>query len=483
MNMASHADVERPLGLFIGGEWRGAEGRITEAVIDPATEEQVDSLPHASAQDLDDALAAACDAFEGWRRTSSFDRSAILRRAADILRRDRDRVALRVTREQGKPLTESRNEVANSADMLVWFADEGRRTYGRLIPARAVGQEYKVLRVPVGPVAAFCAWNAPVQTPMRKIAPALAAGCTIIVKGSEEVPGGLVELARVFEEAGLPAGVLNVVFGVPATISEHLIRSPIIRKITFTGSVPVGKHLAAMAAAEMKHATMELGGHSAAFIFDDSDPRRIAAATLNAKFRNAGQICYAPTRFYVCERHYETFAAELARLAGDLKIGPGDKPDTQIGPLTNKRRLESVRGLVEDAVHRGARLRLGGKRMGDRGYFFEPTILTDVPDDARVMNEEPFGPIATIGRFEGIEQAVSLANRLNYGLAAYIFSESRKTILAWLDGVESGTVGVNTFQITLPETPFGGVKDSGMGREGGAEGLDAYLVTKFVSEV
>lgn len=482
--MSAQQDESRtyqPLGLFIDGGWRRGEGRVLEPVIDPATGEQVDLLPHASGTDLDDALTAAGRAFPQWRRTSSYDRAAILRRAAAILRRDLDRIAARVTRENGKPFAESRNETASSADMLDWFADEGRRAYGRLTPPRAVGQELTVLRVPVGPVAAFCAWNAPVQTPMRKIAPALAAGCTIIVKGSEEVPAGLVEIAAAFAQAGLPPGVLNVVFGVPPTVSDHIIASPVIRKITFTGSVPVGKLLAAKAASDMKHVTMELGGHSAAFVFDDADPAEVAAQAVKAKFRNAGQICYAPTRFYVCERHYTSFVSEFTRLTAALRVGPGWEASTEVGPLTNQRRLEAVDRLVQDAVSRGARALTGGGRVGEAGFFYAPTLLSDVPDGARVMNEEPFGPIATVGRFNEVDQAVTLANKLAYGLAAYIFTQSRTTVLKFLDGVESGTVGVNTFQITLPETPFGGVKDSGLGREGGSEGLDAYLTTKFVS--
>jgi succinate-semialdehyde dehydrogenase/glutarate-semialdehyde dehydrogenase len=469
------------LALYIDGAWRSGGGRTTEPVIDPATERQVGAVPHATARDLDDALAAADRAWPAWRRTSSYDRAAILGRAAAVLRREADRIAARITAEQGKTLTEARNETLNSAEMLGWFADQGRRAYGRLVPSRALHHDLAVHKVPVGPIAAFCAWNAPVQTPMRKIAPALAAGCTIIVKGSEEVPAGLVEIAAAFDEAGLPAGVLNVVYGVPAAISEHLIASPIIRKIAFTGSVPVGKHLASMAAAEMKLATMELGGHSPVFVFDDADPVAVAEAAVKAKFRNAGQICYAPTRFYICDRHYAVFAETLARLAKDLRVGPGDDPTSEIGPLTNARRLAAVEALVADAVARGARLLAGGRRIGVRGFFYEPTVLADVPDSARAMTEEPFGPIAMLNRFGGVEEAVSLANRLEYGLAAYAFTHDRRTALAFLRGIESGTVGINTFQVTVPETPFGGVKDSGIGREGGSEGLEAYLTTKLVS--
>jgi len=478
---ATH-DARRPdLGLYIDGGWRFGNGRSVEAVVDPATEQDVGSLPHATPRDLDDALAAASRAWPVWRRTSSYDRAEILRRAAAVLRRETDRIAGRVTREQGKTLAEAGNEVRNAAEMLDWYADEGRRAYGRLVPQRALHHDLVVRKVPVGPVAAFCAWNAPVQTPMRKIAPALAAGCTIIVKGSEEVPAGLVEIAAAFDEAGLPPGVLNVVFGVPAEISEHLITSPVIRKIAFTGSVPVGKHLAAMAAGEMKLSTMELGGHSAVFVFEDADPLAVAKAAVHAKFRNAGQICYAPTRFYICDRHYDAFAEAFATAATALRVGPGDSPDSDIGPLTNARRLNAVEALVADAVDRGARLLAGGRRIGDRGFFYLPTILADVPDTARVMSEEPFGPIAMLNRFAGVDQALERANRLPYGLGAYAFTRDRATALAFLNGVESGTVGINTFQLTVPESPFGGVKDSGIGREGGAAGLEAYLTTKFVS--
>lgn len=480
---ASRTTTRPELGLYIDGGWRHGDGRAEEAIVDPATGKEIARLSLAEPRDLDDALAAADRAWPSWRRTSSYERAAILGRAAAILRRDCDRIAARITREQGKVPTEARNEVVNSAEMLDWFADEGRRAYGRLVPSRTLHHDLMVRRVPVGPVAAFCAWNAPVQTPMRKIAPALAAGCTIIVKGSEEVPGGLIEIAAAFDEAGLPPGVLNVVFGVPAAVSEHLIASPVIRKIAFTGSVPVGKHLAAMAAGEMKLATMELGGHSAVFVFEDADPVEVAAAAIKAKFRNAGQICYAPTRFYICAAHFDAFAEAFRGRAEALRVGPGDEPSSEIGPLTNARRLAAVEGLVEDAVSRGARLLTGGRRVGKQGFFYAPTVLADVPEAARVMTEEPFGPIAMLNRFGGVEQAIELANRLAFGLAAYAFTHNRRTALAFLRGVESGTVGINTFQVTLPETPFGGVKDSGMGREGGAEGLEAYLTTKFVSAV
>lgn len=469
--------------LLINGSWVSGEGRKTEPVINPATEETVGQVTHTTAADLDRALTAMADGADTWRRTSAFDRSKLLRRTADLIRRDGEELAHMITVEQGKPLFESRGEVTNSADMLDWFAEEARRAYGRLIPPRDPQFQQMVFRVPVGPVAALCAWNAPVMTPSRKMAPALAAGCPVIVKGSEETPGATVALFRLFEEAGVPPGVINLVFGDPPMISDHLLTSPVIRKVTFTGSVPVGKMLAAKAGANMKQMTMELGGHSPVLVFEDTDVDAVAAAAVKAKFRNAGQICFSPTRFYVQDAVFGDFTSAFTEKANALQIGNGLDDNTEMGPLTNARRLESIRDMVTDAEQRGISVATGGKRHGNKGYFWEPTILLDAGDDAVVSNDEPFAPIAIVNRFSDRNEAISKANRLPYGLAAYAFTRSIDNSAAVMDGIESGTMAINHFQVTIPETPFGGVKDSGIGREGGSEGLEPFLVSKFVSQI
>ena len=463
--------------LYIAGKWVSGEGRHTDPVLNPATEEITGHATHATAEDLQAALAAAEAGWEAWRRQSAFDRSKLLRKAADLVRRDAEKLARLVTLEQGKPLVESRAEAANSADMLDWFAEEGRRAYGRIIPPRDPAYHQLAYKFPIGPVAALCAWNAPVQTPIRKLAPALAVGCPVIVKGSEETPGATIALFELIEEAGFPPGIVNLVFGDPPMISDHLLGSPVIRKVTFTGSVPVGKMLAAKASANMKQMTMELGGHSPVIVFDDADIPAVAAGAVKAKFRNAGQICFSPTRFYVQDSVYDAFAEAFVEGAAALKLGDGLEPDTQMGPLTNMRRMESVASMVGDARARGIEVATGGKRHGNTGYFWEPTILLHAGEEADVSNNEPFAPIATVDRFSDRADVIAKANRLGFGLASFAFSRSIDNANAVIDGVESGTMAINNFQITIPETPFGGVKDSGIGREGGSEGLEPFLVS------
>ena len=474
-------DMVEQRALYVDGKWIAGGGRRLEPVLDPASEEVVSEVTHARAGDLDAALAAVEREAARWRRTGALERSTILRGAASLIRTRGEQIARLISLEQGKPLRESRGEVAGSADMLDWFAEEGRRAYGRVIPARSSAFTQMAFKTPIGPVAAFCAWNAPLNTPARKVGAALAAGCPIIVKGSEETPGATIEFVRAFEEAGLPAGVLNLVFGDPPMISGHLIGSPVIRKITFTGSVPVGRMLAGKASALGKAVTMELGGHSPVLVFGDADIEAVAAGAVTAKFRNAGQICYSPTRFYVEDRIHDAFVAAFARRAETLVVGNGLVEETQMGPMTNARRIAAMQALTDDAVARGARLETGGTRIGDRGYFWSPTVLSGVPHDADAATTEPFGPLAVFNRFSTRAEAIGLANRLPFGLAAYLFTDSAATIRAVIDEVETGTLAVNNFQITIPETPFGGVKDSGQGREGGSEGLDPFLVTKYVS--
>jgi succinate-semialdehyde dehydrogenase/glutarate-semialdehyde dehydrogenase len=471
------------LAMYIDGQWCQGSTGDGEDVVNPATEAVLGRLPHASAADLDKALAAAKKGAEIWRRTNAYERGRILEKASDLVRARADQIATVLTTEQGKVLAEAKMEVLTAADICQWYAEEGRRAYGRIIPGRMPGQRQMVLREPIGPVAAFTPWNFPAVTPMRKMAGALGAGCSIIIKASEETPGTCIAMVRAFVEAGVPAGVLNLVFGVPDKISRHLIASPIIRKISFTGSIPVGKHLAKLAAEGMKKATMELGGHSPVIVFDDVDAIKVAEVAAAGKYRNAGQVCISPTRFYVQEGAYEKFLGRFTEIAKAMKVGNGLEAGTQMGPLANKRRVDSITGFVADAKQHGATVAAGGERIGNQGYFYAPTVLSNVSEGSRIMNEEPFGPAAPILPFKSFDEVIQRANRLEFGLAAYAFTKSAATATAVADALESGMVGVNHLGISLPETPFGGVKESGYGHEGGIEGLDAYLVTKFVTQI
>ena len=470
------------LALFIDGQWLNGQGRKGEDVINPATEKPLAHLPHASKADLDAALAAANKGFTTWKSTSAYDRSKLMRKAADLLRERHDHVSKVMVQEQGKVYPEARIEVLTTADIIDWYAEEGRRAYGRIVPGRQAGVRQLVTQEPVGVVAAFTPWNFPVLTPVRKIAGSLAAGCSIIIKASEETPGGCVELVRCFADAGVPAGVLNLVFGVPADVSEHLIPKKEVKKISFTGSVPVGKHLAGLAAKGMKRATMELGGHSPVVVFEDADPEKAADVIAGFKYRNAGQVCISPTRFYVHEKNYPRFLARFTEYAKGLTLGDGLEKSTKMGPLANARRLDAMESFVNDAKDRGGKVVTGGQRHGNQGFFYEPTIVTDVPDDSKIMTEEPFGPVAPIVTFKTIDEVVERANSLQFGLAAYAFTTSEKNAAMIGDALQSGMVGVNSVAISTPETPFGGVKESGYGSEGGIEGLQAYMNTKFISQ-
>lgn len=469
--------------LFIGGAWREGSAGRSGKVVDPATGEAFAQVTHASTADLDDALKAAHRAFLEWRLVSAYDRSKLLRKAANLLRERAEKIAMLMTREQGKPLAEALGETIGSADHIDWYAEEGRRAYGRLIPARAPGVRQIVVKEPIGPVAGFSPWNFPVSQAVRKIAGAVAAGCTIIIKCPEETPFSAIELIRCFEDAGIPAGVVNLVFGVPSEISEYLIPAREIRKISFTGSIPVGKHLGQLAAAHVKRATLELGGHSPFIVCEDADPEAAVKLGVFLKYRNAGQVCAAPSRYYVHERHYKRFVDAFVAGSEALKVGPGTEAGVQMGPLANSRRLEAMAGFVTDAENRGAKVLTGGKRIGNQGNFFAPTVLVDVPEDARLMVDEPFGPLAPIASFSKLDDAIARANALPYGLAAFAFTSSERTATMLGERLESGMISINHFGIASPETPFGGVKESGYGSEGGLEGLDAFLQTKFISEL
>ncbi|SFK78840.1 NAD-dependent succinate-semialdehyde dehydrogenase [Falsiroseomonas stagni] len=468
--------------LFIDGKWRNAAGNRSIPVLNPATEEVLATVAHASKDDLDEALAAAEKGFAVWKKVSAYDRSKLMRKAADIFRSRNEEVAKLMTLEQGKPLAEAKMEAMAAADIIDWFAEESRRAYGRVIPARGEGIYQLVVKEPVGPVAAFTPWNFPINQVVRKLSAALATGCSIIVKAPEETPASPAALIRAFADAGLPAGVANLVFGVPAEISEYLIPHPVIRKVTFTGSTPIGKHLAALAGAHMKRVTMELGGHAPAIVFDDADLDLAVKTLAGAKFRNAGQVCVSPTRFLIQEKLYAPFVEKFTAAAAALKVGNGMDGDTQMGPLAHERRVPWVEGLVADARQRGAEVHTGGERIGNKGYFYQPTVITGVGRDARMMNEEPFGPLAMIAPFTDLDEVVEEANRLPFGLASYAFTRSAKTANAIAARVESGMMTINHLGLALPEVPFGGMKDSGYGSEGGSEAIEAYLNTKFVSQ-
>ncbi|MBR0665662.1 NAD-dependent succinate-semialdehyde dehydrogenase [Roseomonas hellenica] len=468
--------------LHIAGEWRQARSGRTIPVLNPATEEVIGKVAHASTDDLDEALEAAEAGFATWRKVSAFERSKLMRKAADIFRSRADEIAKLMTLEQGKPLPEAKMEVLAGADVIDWFAEEARRAYGRVIPARAEGVYQLVVKEPVGPVAAFTPWNFPINQVVRKLSAALATGCSIIVKAPEETPASPAALIQAFLDAGLPKGVVSLVYGVPGEISEYLIAHPVIRKVTFTGSTPVGKLLAALAGKHMKRATMELGGHAPAIVFDDADLDLAARTLAGAKFRNAGQVCVSPTRFLVQDALYEPFVEKFVAAARALKVGSGMEEGTQMGPLAHDRRIPAVDGLVADARKNGAEIHTGGERIGNKGYFYQPTVMTGVPKSARIMNEEPFGPVAMISRFKDFDEVVEEANRLPYGLASYAFTRSAKTANAIAAKVESGMMTINHLGLALPEVPFGGIKDSGYGSEGGTEAIEAYLNTKFVSQ-
>jgi succinate-semialdehyde dehydrogenase / glutarate-semialdehyde dehydrogenase len=470
------------LQLFIDGEWLGGDGRAGEDVTNPATEKPLARLPHASTADLDRALEAAKKGFAVWRSTAAYERAKIMRKAADLMRERYDAISKILVQEQGKAYPEARAEVRTSADIIEWYAEEGRRAYGRVVPGVFKGTRQIVVQEPVGIVAAFTPWNFPTLTPARKIGGALAAGCALILKASEETPGACVEMVRCFADAGLPPGVLNLVFGVPATISEHLIAKDDVRKISFTGSIPVGKHLAALAAKGMKRATMELGGHSPVVVFADADPEKSADMIAAYKYRNAGQVCISPTRFYVQEPVYNRFLARFTEYAKGLKLGDGLEKGVAMGPLVNARRIDVMESFVGDAKHRGGKIVTGGQRRGNQGYFYEPTVITDVPDDSKIMTQEPFGPLAPVVTFKTFDEVVERANSLPYGLASYAFTGSAQTANLIGDALQAGMVGVNSIAVSTPETPFGGVKESGYGSEGGLEGLQAYLNTKFISQ-
>lgn len=470
---------QRASALYIAGQWIGTDGRDGLDVLDPSTGAPIGTVPVASSDDIENALEAANRGFATWRRTAPEARTAVLNRTAALIRERADQLAALATYEQGKPFSEARLEAMGAASLLEFHAGEAVRVYGRVLP-RPSGTRSLVLQQPVGPVAAFCAWNFPILNPVRKLSPAIAAGCSIILKPSEETPATAIAVMRCFEEAGLPGDVAQLVFGVPDSISRQLLSSPVTRKLSFTGSVPVGKHLLRLAADTVMKVTMELGGHSPVLVFDDCDLDKTLDLLVSHKYRNAGQVCIAPTRFHVQEGIYPRFVQGFAERARRVQMGNGFDSQTQMGPMANARRPQAIGALVSDAVEAGARLVAGGHRGAENGFFFEPTVLADVPLSARAMNEEPFGPVAMIHPFATEQEAVDEANRLPYGLAAFCFTENGRRQNRLGDELEAGMVAINTVRLLWGDAPFGGVKDSGIGSEDGPEGISAHMVTKSV---
>ncbi|EJM56231.1 NAD-dependent succinate-semialdehyde dehydrogenase [Pseudomonas sp. GM48] len=467
--------------LFIGGVWRNTHPSESIPVVNPATEEQIGLIAKASLADIEDAAIAAEKGFATWKQVSALDRASIMHKAANLIRERAENIALVLTSEHGKPLAEAMGEVAATADTIDWHAEEGRRAYGRVIPSRALGIHQFTLMEPIGPVVGFAPWNFPLIQAVKKVAGALAAGCSIILKGATEAPSCAVELVKAFADAGVSPGAVNLLFGDSGQISEYLIAHPSIRKVTFTGSTPVGKKLASLAGLHMKRSTMELGGHAPVIVMDDADIATAVKISVAAKYRNAGQVCVSPTRFLVHSKVFDEFVSRFVEGARAVKVGDGLDPNVTMGPMAHAGRLKATEELVADAVSHGAKLETGGNRVGNKGYFFEPTVLTNVPVTARAMVDEPFGPIALINSFDDIEDAIKEANRLPYGLSAYAYTRSLTSANKLFNGIESGAISINHHSVALPEHPFGGVKDSGYGTEGGPGALDAFITTKFVS--
>ncbi|MBU75192.1 MAG: NAD-dependent succinate-semialdehyde dehydrogenase [Rhodospirillaceae bacterium] len=471
------------LKMLIAGEWTDGNSNKSEPVICPADGSTIGTLPHASPTDLDAALQSSLDGFNIWRKMTPHNRQDLMEKAASLLDERFEGICINLTREMGKPIGESRIELRAAIDLLRWYAEEGKRIYGRIIASRFPNMQHEARKEPVGPVVAFVAWNFPATNVMRKVAGALAAGCSITIKPSEETPATAIAIGRALTDAGLPAGVLNIVFGIPPEVSEHLLASPIPRKLSFTGSVPVGIHLQQLAARNMIRCTMELGGHSPVMVFEDCDIESAAKLCAAGKFRNAGQVCVSPTRFFVQDGIHDKFLAFFKEQVEAVKVGDGLDENVNMGPLVAERRIDIMDGFVSDAVSKGAELLVGGSRIQSEGSFFAPTLLKEAPDTARIMTEEPFGPIAPTARFSSLEEVIDRANSLPFGLAAYAFTKSAKTAGILKTEIEAGMLAINSLHVHSVETPFGGLKFSGYGHEGGIEGLEAFLATRYSSEI
>ncbi|AYO54732.1 NAD-dependent succinate-semialdehyde dehydrogenase [Acinetobacter wuhouensis] len=467
--------------LYIDGDWKLSKTDQAISVLNPANESIIGEVSKASLIDLQASVESAENGFKVWKSTPALERAKILNKAADLLRERVEDIARTMTLEQGKPLKQSKIEVLSAADIINWFAAEAVRSYGQVIPSRSNDVLSYTLKVPVGIVAAFTPWNFPINQIVRKISAALAAGCSIIVKGPEETPASPAQLVQSFHDAGLPSGVISLVFGDPQEISTYLIEHPKVKKISFTGSTPIGKQLASLAGKHMKKVTMELGGHAPVLIFKDADIDKALHQIINFKFRNAGQVCISPTRFLIEKEVYEQVVEKIAQLVKALKVGNGLDESTDIGPVIHSRAYGNLKSIVADALHHGAKLVCGGEQIQGEGYFFQPTVLKDVPLTAQCMNSEPFGPIVICNSFDDYSDAIEEANRLPFGLAAYAFSQNNKTCIELGRDLECGMLSINHIGLSFPELPFGGIKDSGYGTEGGSEAINAYLDTRLVT--
>jgi succinate-semialdehyde dehydrogenase/glutarate-semialdehyde dehydrogenase len=475
-------DIAYPaLKMHIDGQWLDAGARRVHRVVNPATGETLGELPLADGEDLDRALAASEGGFRRWKNSTGGERAEVLSGAARLLRERAEQIAVNATREEGKTLLEARVEVQVVAGLFDFYAGEAQRLYGRLL-VRPTGQRSMVMKVPVGPVAAFAPWNFPIGNPGRKLGAPIAAGCSVILKPAEETPASAMAILQALLDAGLPTGGAQLLFGVPDEVSRHLLASPIPRKVSFTGSTAVGKHLMRLAADTMKLTTMELGGHAPVIVFDDADVDKAVGILATAKFRNAGQVCVSPTRFYVQDAVHDRFVAAISERAAGIGVGNGLQAGNVMGPMANPRRPDAIEAMVADALRHGARAVAGGERLDRPGFFFQPTVLSDVPVEARIMNEEPFGPVIVTARFATFDEVVEQANRLPFGLAAFAFTENGRQANMIADALESGMVGINTTMIAAPDSPFQGVKESGHGSEDGPEGVAACLVTKAIHQ-
>ena len=468
------------LGNFINGQWSNNTKEKID-VINPFNEEVLGQIPVSTKEDLDQALDSAKKSFQLWKRTSPWERSKIIKKIADLIRERADDIAKTMTLETGKPLVEAKGETMGSAEQFDWYSEETKRIYGQIIEPRTQDVRMQVRYEPVGVVAAFAAWNFPILLPSRKVAAAIAAGCSVIIKPASETPGTCMHMIQACKDAGLPDGVVNFVTGKSSFISKYLIESPIIKKVSLTGSVEVGKEILHMAADGIKKVSMELGGHAPVLVLNDADVTTAAITSSNTKFRNAGQVCISPTRFIVQDKVYNEYCEKFVENTKKLKLGNGLDEGVNVGPMANIRGLEHVDNLVQDAVGKGAKLLIGGKRSKDfnKGYFYEPTVINDVPSTADIMTVEPFGPVAPIIKFSELEEAFEIANSVNFGLAGYVFTSSLKNAHLASENLEVGMVGVNDMMLAAAEMPFGGVKESGFGREGGSLGILDYLVPKY----
>jgi succinate-semialdehyde dehydrogenase/glutarate-semialdehyde dehydrogenase len=471
--------------MFINGQWREAESGRTLGVINPATEETLADVAYGGRGEAKQAIEAAAAAFPAWRSRTAWERGQVLKKAAELMRQRCDNIARTLTQEQGKPLAEARGEILHSADTFEWFAEEGKRAYGQVIPTAQAPKRYMTLKHPVGVVAAISPWNFPVTLQSRKIAPALAAGCTIVSRPASQTPLSLIQVFECLIEAGLPPGVANLVLGPAEELADEFLENPLCRKISFTGSTEVGKQLLRRSADQVKRLSLELGGHAPFVIFPDADPQQVAKIAVQGKFRNNGQVCISPSRFYVHRDIARDFREASVELARNLKLGNGLEPGVEIGPMFDRRAMEQAVSLIEDARRCGAKVLTGGERSRrfERGYFFEPTVVADVPPETKLLSEEPFAPVMPLLDFQKIDDVIAAANNTRYGLAAYVFTNDISTMWRMAEGLEAGIIGMNDPVPATPQVPFGGMKESGLGRELAHEGLEAYLETKAVSMV